>query len=194
MSSRKQQLLDSLIAYLIRHGPTDLSLRPMAAEMGTSARLLIFHFGSKERLLTEALDEIQARLKRSFLRLQAGSSGSRSKALLRIFWDWAVAEEQFHQLRLLYQLQVLAAQDSPGRAGHLARSSSEWLGLIKSALPEPERTASQATLLGAVFDGLFLELMCTGDRKRTTRALDAFVAMVWEQREKDSPSTNRRSK
>ena len=54
MSTVKATLLESLIAYLVRRGVADVSLRPMAAAVGTSARLLIFHFGSKERLLLEA--------------------------------------------------------------------------------------------------------------------------------------------
>jgi hypothetical protein len=29
-----------------------------------------------------------------------------------------------------------------------------------------------------VFDGLFLELMSTGDRRRLTRAMDYFIAMA----------------
>lgn len=61
MSARKAVLLENLIAYLIRHGVADVSLRPMAAAVGTSARLLIFHFGSRERLLVAVLDEMQAR-------------------------------------------------------------------------------------------------------------------------------------
>ena len=183
MPSRKQQLLDRLITYLVRHGPADLSLRPMAAEIGTSARLLIFHFGSKELLLAETLEEIQARLKRSFARLQAAPPDPRAGSLLRTFWNWAVAEENIHQLRLLYQLQVLAAGESSPAAEFLARNSREWLAIIQSAQPKSERSAAQATLLAAVFDGLFLELMCTGDRRRTTRALEAFVAMVKDQRD-----------
>lgn len=39
MQTRKQELLDALIGYLVKHGLADLSLRPMAAEIGTSARL-----------------------------------------------------------------------------------------------------------------------------------------------------------
>ena len=52
MQNRKDELIESLIAYLLENGLADLSLRPLAAGTGTSARLLIYHFGSKEDLLT----------------------------------------------------------------------------------------------------------------------------------------------
>jgi AcrR family transcriptional regulator len=178
MSSRKQELLDALIAYLSRHGPADLSLRPMAAEIGTSARLLIFHFGSKERLLAEVLDEMQRRLQDSFQRMRSAPPGTRTVPLLRAFWDWALQEDNFPSLCLLYQLNVLAARDPALRAKVLTRHAQDWLALIQTALPDADEGPARATLLGAVFDGLFLELMATGDRARTTQALDAFLAMA----------------
>src|ERR1700733_1163078 len=102
--SRKQELLDKLIAYLAKHGIADLSLRPMAAATGSSARLLIFHFGSKERLLEEVLGEMQTRLQTSFIVM---AQAKRKDPLLRVFWDWALTEPNHAMLRLLYQLHML---------------------------------------------------------------------------------------
>jgi len=48
MKERKQELIEAIIAYLLAHGLADLSLRPLAAKSGTSSRLLIYHFESKE--------------------------------------------------------------------------------------------------------------------------------------------------
>src|SRR5580692_779110 len=104
-------LLESLIAYLVRRGVADLSLRPMAAAVGTSARLLIFHFGSKEQLLTEVLESMQDGLQLSLGELLRLQHGAEAPAPLRLFWDWAMKDVNFARLRLLHQLQVLAAQD-----------------------------------------------------------------------------------
>jgi len=40
-----------------------------------------------------------------------------------------------------------------------------------------------ATLCGAVFDGLIMELLSTGDLRRTTRALDDFIALLRREHE-----------
>ncbi len=178
MTSRKQELLDRLTAYLLKHGVAGLSLRPMAAEIGTSARLLIFHFGSKERLLAEVLDEMQARLRRSFKQLTSGDSHGSRGPLLKVFWTWATSAENQPYFCLLYQLQVLEAQDPGTYASSLQRNSLNWLELIQPALPASQRTPAFATLYQAVFDGLFLELMSTADRRRTTRALDEFIGLA----------------
>jgi len=178
MATRKEELLDALIRYLQRHGLADLSLRPMAAATGTSARLLIFHFRSKERLLAEVLAEMHARLQRSFAEQLAAKPVPRRVPLLRAFWDWAVSDENYDYHRLLYQLQILAAQNPKTYGRYLKQNSMSWLKLIQPALPPSQRTAAFATLYGAVFDGLFIELMSTGDKRRVTRSLEEFIRLV----------------
>ena len=173
--SRKQELLDKLIAYLAKHGIADLSLRPMAAATGSSARLLIFHFGSKERLLEEVLGEMQTRLQTSFIVM---AQAKRKDPLLRVFWDWALTEPNHAMLRLLYQLHMLAAQSPKIYGRYLKRNSLNWLELIQEALPQEQRDPIFATLLGAVFDGLFIEYMSSGDKRRTTETLDSFIRMA----------------
>jgi AcrR family transcriptional regulator len=177
MSMRKAMLVESLIAYLIRRGVADLSLRPMAAAVGTSARLLIFHFGSKERLLLEVLDEMQARLQRSLAGL-LGEPGVTRSAPLRQFWDWALKEPNFSQLQLIYQLHVLAAQDHKTYGKYLKRNSLSWLELVQAVLKPVQRSPALATLIVAVFDGLLIEVISTGDRRRTTAAIDEFIVMA----------------
>ncbi|QBB71256.1 TetR/AcrR family transcriptional regulator [Pseudolysobacter antarcticus] len=178
MANRKQELVENLLDYLLQNGVADLSLRPMAAAVGTSARLLIFHFGSKEKLVAEVLAEMQARLQISFARLSAVKPGARRVPLLRAFWDWALAKENYGHLRLLYQLQTLATQENAVYAGYLKGNAMNWLELIQAALPQPQRNSTLATLFCSVFDGLFIEFMSTGDRKRTTAAIDLFVDLA----------------
>lgn len=174
---RKQELLNGLIAYLAKHGIADLSLRPMAAATGTSARLLIFHFGSKEGMLIEILEEMQARLQRSF-----GETLDQPRppgmSLLQVFWDWATTGRNYDYHRLLYQLQLLAAQNPKVYGRYLKKISLSWLELIQPALPPAQQTPGFATLYGAVFDGLFIELMSTGDRRRVQAALQEFIGLA----------------
>jgi AcrR family transcriptional regulator len=177
MASRKQQLLEDLIAYFIRHGVADVSLRPMAKEVGTSARLLIFHYRSKEKLLLEVLDEMQTRLQRSLKELLANAGESRS-APLRIFWDWALQEQNFAHLRVLYQLHILAAQDGKTYGKYLKRNSLNWLEVVLAILKPSQRSPVLATLIVAIFDGLLIEVMSSGDRRRATAAIDHFVEMA----------------
>lgn len=178
MATRKEELLEELLGYLLKHGVAEVSLRPMAAAVGTSARLLIFHFGSKERLLTEVLELVQARLQRSLGDLLAADPGAERPAPLRLFWDWALKDANFVQLRLLYQLQVLAAHDQKTYGKYLKKNSLHWLETVQAVLKPSQRSPLLATLIVAVFDGLFIEVMSSGDRRRATAAIDEFIAMA----------------
>lgn len=183
MQTRKEALVDSLVAYLLEHGLSDLSLRPLAAATGTSARLLIYHFESKEGLLTEVLESMQARLRQSLSQLlERKSANEQAKPPIRRLWDWAIAGKNYPYLKLLYELQILAIQNPAAYAQYLQRNAASWSDLVLALLPAQDRDPVFATLCIAVFDGLFIELMGTGDRRRTTQAMDRFICLVGDAR------------
>jgi AcrR family transcriptional regulator len=195
VSGRKAQLLDAAIRYLTRHGVADLSLRPLGAAIGTSARLLVFHFGSRERLLRCVLDAVQARLQASFAAIASaprdGRQGDGRQGPMRRFWAWATNRENLPRLRLLYEVQFLALQNPRVFARYLGNASSRWIGLIAPHLPGSLRNAATATLCAAAFDGLVIELLSTGDRRRTEQALDRFVALLAHAAGPRSPARRR---
>jgi AcrR family transcriptional regulator len=177
--TRKNELTQALIAYLIRHGLADLSLRPLAAGAGTSARLLVYHFGSKEGLLADVLSAMQVHVHQAAIgMLDKSKTQSDSPRLLRRFWDWAIAEPNASYLKLLYELQILAVQAPDTYGPYLQRDAAKSLSLTLSLMSSPMRSASMATLCIAVFDGLFLDFITTGDRARTTAALDQFIKLA----------------
>lgn len=172
---RKDELRNKALEYFQDHGLADLSLRPLAEAIGSSARLLVYHFGSKEGLITAVMNELHGRNQRSFTERMQESAGQGG---LEAFWAWVVDEKNSRGVRLLFEVQVLALQN-PGTYGHyLEGSSSSWLELIMQALPPGPDQRAPATLCAAVIDGLVLEYFSTGDLERTSRALSLFVTML----------------
>lgn len=51
----RETLLPLLAAHVLRHGLAGISLRPLAKAAGTSDRMLLYHFGSKDALMAELL-------------------------------------------------------------------------------------------------------------------------------------------
>lgn len=177
MKSRREHLLDGALGYCVKHGLANLSLRPLADEIGSSARLLIFHFKSKDELVAAVLVELNKRLQRSFQEA-VEAPGPNSHPPLRRFWDWATSDEALPSIRLLYELQIVAALN-PEQFGHyLQKTSMEWLTAAAATLSPKDADNSVATLCIAVFDGLMLEFISSGDRDRLIGALDAFVLMA----------------
>ena len=176
MSSRKKELLNGALSYLVEHGMANVSLRPMAAQLGTSPRILMFHFKSKERLLQEVMEELQMRLQSSFARI--GNADREAVPPLKRFWTWATEKGNLPYLKLLYEAQIIAAQNPKVYSPYLRKVSRAWQDVVLQALSQSLRSKEMATLCIAVFDGLLLELIMTGERSRLISALDAFIALA----------------
>jgi AcrR family transcriptional regulator len=171
----RNQLLEKCLTYFLRHGVANLSLRPLAAAAGTSARMVLHYFGSKEALIAEVMEQVQARLQAAFQALAANQRRAHQKNLLQDFWKNLSARSNLPALRLLFEVQILALQNPKRYRRYLARTSTTWRELIGQALPSRQKSAVSATLYTAVVDGLLLELLSTGDLKRTSRALTLFA-------------------
>jgi AcrR family transcriptional regulator len=178
MSRRKLKFRDAALAYLLKHGFANVSLRPMAAQLGTSARILMYHFESKEGLLRELLQEINLRLQASFSRMSSVKPGNHQDPPLKRFWQWATRKENLQYLRLLYEVHIVAAQNPAEYRRYLKKESLGWQEIVFQTLSESVRDAAMATLCIAVFDGLLLEMISTGERARLTRALDKFISIA----------------
>lgn len=178
MSERRHELIGRALDYMVAHGVAGLTLRPLAGAIGTSARLLVYHFGSKDGLITAVMDEVRARAQRSFTEAVAGPGKGAAEGAMRTFWAWTVHPANVGYMRLLFEAQVLAIRD-PARYGpYLEGTSGSWLELIEASLPPSKRNRGVATLCTAVIDGLLLEYLSTGDGRRTTRALEHFGRLL----------------
>lgn len=140
--------------------------------------MLLFYFKSKEGLLRDLLGELQKRMLASFGEMAHSETGPNSDPLLKRFWEWATNKKNFPYMRLLYELHIIAAQNPAEYQRYLKEISAEWQEVTLKFLSDSIRTEPMATLCIAVFDGLFIELMSTGERARLTRALDHFISMA----------------
>lgn len=136
--------------------------------------MLIYYFGSKERLIIEVLECARARQ-------QAGltmSEGLPSDEVLRRYWKWATTPSSRPYLSLLYQVYGLALHDRRFR-NYYARESLDWIrfcdeGLRKVGVPE-DHLKPLSTYLVANVRGLELDLLATGDMARVQQGFETFL-------------------
>jgi AcrR family transcriptional regulator len=182
---RRTVLLDKIVDVLLAEGISDLSLRPLAKAVGTSARLLIYHFGSKEKLLTDALEQVRQRIEAS-LRILAEKQGSLEgtpslREFLLLFWYWAMRKPNQRYFRLLFEIDGLALQN---RARFPARfwgaGFARWRRVFETEFGQPsdKNGAATSTFQLAALHGLLHDFLFTGDRKRTTAALHRLVETI----------------
>jgi AcrR family transcriptional regulator len=173
-SPRKRELLAAAYRYALGNGLADMSLRPLAKEIGSSPRVLLFLFGSKEGLIRELL----AQAREDELRYLEKLRDSRgAHAAVREVWSWLAAPAHRPLLTLWvegYARSLLA--DAGPWAGFGRDTVSDWLELLAERQPADSRGAPEAeaerTLLLAVLRGALLDLLATGDVDRVTAAVE----------------------
>ncbi|BDU09001.1 TetR family transcriptional regulator [Nocardia cyriacigeorgica] len=168
--AKRTELLAAVVRYIAEHGLADLSLRPLAAELGTSSRMLIYYFETKENLLVQALATQRPDISAIF-------AGVTDAADLRErLWDFWVANssgEGVTSVRVM--MQVLGAACAPH--GPYARYAEEAIAVFIRALADGLRHIDTiddpevvATLLISGLRGILQDRLITGDAARTDRA------------------------
>ncbi len=177
--SPKEQLLERTIDHLAQHGLVDSSLREVAAAIGTSHRMLIYHFGSKEDLLVEVIRAVEGRQRAVMSKLLAASDDSLGDVARR-FWERVSDPALAPHERLFFEMYGQALQGRPYAAPLLEGIIDSWLEpmtamLLARGVPEPTARA-EARLGIAVVRGLLLDLLATGDTAGATAAFELHLA------------------
>ncbi|MFD5505742.1 TetR family transcriptional regulator [Streptomyces sp. NPDC127061] len=175
-SARQNELLEAAYQYALVHGLAGLSLRPLAEAIGSSPRVLLFLFESKDGLLRALL--ARARADELALLDRAGQSDHPTglvPAVERV-WTWLAAEKHRPLLRLWAEAYTRSLIQPNGAWAGFARATVEdWLGVLAGSQPPPEREsedgATRRTLALAVLRGALLDLLATDDEKRLTEAV-----------------------
>jgi AcrR family transcriptional regulator len=138
--------------------------------------MLVHHFGSKEGLIIAVMEKVRANFQSLFEAAAPRASKGEPTDIMLGFWQSITSSKNLPYLRLLFEVQILAIQNPKRYKRYLVDTSSSWQRLIESALPQGKLRVATATLNTAVIDGLILELLSTGDFRRTSNALKLFVA------------------
>jgi AcrR family transcriptional regulator len=175
----RDALLERAVEHVSRHGLADASLRSIAGALGTSHRMLIYHFGSAEAFWTAVIGGLRFRERDA---LRASAAGGRMPPL-RATWASLSAPKSLPRMQLLFETYGRALADRARYKGFLSEVVDVWLDTVGDALATQSRVTKaharlQARLRLAVLRGLSLDLLTTGDRAGTTAALKWFEARV----------------
>lgn len=173
MGTGREVLLARVIDDVGRHGLSDRSLRDLARGAGTSHRMLIHHFQSRDGLIRAIVAEMEARQRALLHRLAAQAVTPAD--LVRGLWREVSAPRLRPFVRLFFEV--------------VARSPTDPAGDLLTA-PWIVDTATVADRLGtrpdpvqirlgvAVLRGLLIDVLATGDTATATAALERFLATL----------------
>jgi AcrR family transcriptional regulator len=175
-SQARERVLEAVVEHALREGIVDLSLRELASAIGTSHRMLIYHFGTREGLLVAVVREVERRERRTL------TDTNLSTAAARHLWDRLIDPALRPQERLFFELYTHALLGRPGTEGFLAEALEGWLAPITEAITQLDIDDHQARVIArlglAVTRGLLLDLLASGDSAGATEAFDLYTSLL----------------
>lgn len=179
----RDRLLRLAADHVLEHGVAGMTLRGLGQAIGTNNRMLLYYFGSKEELISAALAEASRRfpvLARAFAVLE-----DRRRPLperITAAWEAVAAAENLPFHRTFFEVLGLAVHQRGRFDAFLEAVGTDWHGQVSACLrtegvPGPAAD-DLARELVAVWRGLQLDLITSGDRAGTDRANAAMAASI----------------
>lgn len=169
---RRRELLDALVREFSAHGIGDRSLRDVAEAIGTSHRMLLHHFGSRDELLLAIVEEVERRQ----LAVLPDLPTDRAAGIAAMWAEVRRPELRAFE-RLFFECYARGAAGEEPFARMVPGAVDNWLA-------EVDATSTAATdpalvRLGlAVIRGLLLDLAGTDDDAGVDAAAEAFVDLI----------------
>ena len=182
-ATRRDELLAAVIDHLAASGAADLSLRGIAEAVGTSHRMLSYHFGSRDGLVLAVVTAVEAAQQAVAAALAADTTLTPA-AQMRALWAQVSQPSLAPNARLFFALysRGLAGEEPAARLldGDIDRWVEPSARVAHDRLKTPLPQARTDVRLGvAVVRGLLLDLLATGDRAAVDRSFERFVTL-WE--------------
>ena len=170
--SPKEKLLEAVVDVAMATGIADKSLRAIAAAAGTSHRMLIHHFGSRERLLVEVIRAVEARERL----LAAAMTGTPEEAGQRL-WEHLRSPQLAAQERLFFEVYGQALQGRKWAKPLLEGVVEDWIAPVAAAFEAAGTTKATSRIVArisvAVTRGLLLDALAKGEDQDNQEVDDA---------------------
>ncbi|WIM88126.1 TetR/AcrR family transcriptional regulator [Candidatus Mycobacterium wuenschmannii] len=167
-TGRRRELLDALVEVFAAGGVGDRSLRDVAAAVGTSHRMLLHHFGSRDEILVAIVEEVERRQKAVLPDLPTDPADH-----FAAMWADVSRPELRRFERLFFECYARAANGEQPFDRMVPGTINDWLALT-DGLAEP----AAARLGLAVIRGLLLDLIATNDEAGVNAAAQAFAQLL----------------
>jgi AcrR family transcriptional regulator len=175
---RPEELRSAIVEYLVKHGLSDLSLRPLAEAVGSSPRGLLYYFGSKEKMVVEVLAELRERQRANYGEVQGASFAE----VCQTIWKSISARESERHFRLFFEAYGIALRQPKLYKEFLHATIEDWLELMADPLCREGMKRGEArafaTVVLAGFRGFMLDYCTTHDRKRVDRAVALWLGTL----------------
>lgn len=157
ITAKKAQIIQLITQYLIEDGLSDIGLRKLAAVAGTSDRMLIYYFETKDALIGEVLHAIASGFVGQ-LDLLLGQHQRSRGVLLNELLALSSTPQFYAVIQLWFEVVGLAARRQEPFLSNAMVIAANWLRWIESRMTDAQ--PNDAIALFAELEGrLMLKLL-----------------------------------
>ncbi|MGO4452722.1 TetR/AcrR family transcriptional regulator [Arthrobacter sp. RAF14] len=170
--------MHDILLYLQDKSIADLTFRTLADGLGISSYVLVYHFGSREELISQIVHAIEARPSEVLEPEMVSADRAEFEAWLRNAWKVGLREYGIQLQRLHFEaaMQDSVLEKPRGNGSQLYHSwvdvVQEWLRNQGLGEAEARRTAR---LFVATLTGLRYDVIVTGEREGATEAFERLL-------------------
>lgn len=168
---RRNELLDALIRTTGEEGVGGRSLREIAVAVGTSHRVLLHHFGSREGLLLAIVEEVERRQTALVATLPRDPADA-----VAAMWETLRQPELRPFERLFFECYARGAQGEAPFDQMLPGAVEGWLAEVERVTGHVDPALVRLTL--ATVRGLLLDLVGTDDEAGVDATVAYFVELL----------------
>lgn len=169
--TRRARLLAAVVAAFAEGGVGNRSLRELAEVVGTSHRMLLHHFGSRDELLVAVVTEIEQRQMAVLDEIPDDPGGA-----FAAMWA-SVRHPSLRPFeRLFFECYARGAQGEEPFRRLLPGAVEGWMTAALARAPDADPATVRLGL--AVTRGLLLDLVATDDADAVDAAARAFVDLL----------------
>ena len=151
--NRREELAEQATDYVLEEGLIGLSLRPLAAALGTSDRMLNYHFGSKDELVASVLGVSS---ERSAAQIRALKPAATVREGVVDLWLALTGAEQQQCQRMYVEAAALGLFGHEPYATAVRDANAVWLGAIRDFLVASGAPARRSKRMVALLDSAFM--------------------------------------
>ena len=176
MADRREELVVGATMWVLEHGLAGMSLRPLAKALGTSDRMLVYYFGSKDGLVAAITEFAGEQLVAAMPTIDPARPPRSARAWLDQTWALFSDPGLRSGMEMLFELDSVAVRSAGPARDASAAVTARWLSVVDETLAElgvPTRSRRgltpmvAATLIGLALEHLITESGTAQDALRT---------------------------
>lgn len=176
MSNKAEQMLPAIVAILRERGPEGFILSSIAEDLGTSSRMLIYHFGSRDELLGKVMKVVREETIEYLVQTRPTSL---IEAINR-WWEYYM--NHLSDMQLFFHLASRRFEEPTQFEEFASTAVERWIRYFADSVEAEGKSPTTAVVLGrltiAALRGLVVDYLITEDREWAEKSLEAYRELV----------------